>query len=234
MASPDYFQWVLGWRNFNALSNGYVGALAFSDYIWNPGENQATCAVGLDGIIHSDHHCGFNAYYEHHCTKLSHLHVALIRGRGDRFAIHPEGFRSEVAEILAFVGPADSLREAQAARYNVPFFEKPEEALKWALQEELGDTFPEDRRPPSGEEGSAVIFGGGNPILNTAAAVALAKKKNTLIQDMTRMFEDAVDEAPHIDEEFSTRYMIFMGLLALSLIAGFIIGIVQVGGVFVG
>jgi hypothetical protein len=145
---PDYFDWVLGWRHFNIDDDGTCHSVS-AQYIWQPGENRAECGRNATGeVVHEGHHCGLNCFYEPTNVMYGSLH-ALVRGRGDRFAIHPNGFRAEYAEIIAFVGgrhPSEKLKQA-AKLHGVPLFKRTWQAERYAKRKGLGEFFPKDRRP---------------------------------------------------------------------------------------
>lgn len=201
-SAPDYFNWVLGWRHFNIDENGFCHSVANS-YVWTPGENRALCG-GLSGAPHDGHHCGLNVFYEPTNVMYGPLH-ALVRGRGERFAIHPNGFRAEYAEIVAFVGgrhPSASLKAA-AKRYGVPLFKRTWSAERYAKRKELGDFFPKDRRPKRRE-----IFRSNREVVDW---------HEVPIGDMTN--------------PLTNRYTFFLILMWISVLIGFVYGgIVTLGG----
>lgn len=199
---PDYFDWVLGWRNFAILADGTCVS-PIVGVPWGPGENKAYCIMAGhrgEGAPHGNgHHCGFNAFFEPRGNYGG--DNTLIRGRGERFAIHPDGFRAEYAEIIAFIGGRDPSVEMKAAakRYNVPIFKRRWTAEQYAKKKELGDWFPKERRP----------------------------KRETIVP-IVPMQEADWNEIPIGDMNglLSYGYLIFIVVLWTCLIAGFLYGVV--------
>lgn len=201
-SSPDYFDWVLGWRHFQIGEDGTCRSCtpAGGGFVYLPGENKANCA-GFNDVVHSGHHCGFNVFFERDNVAYGSLH-ALVRGRGNRFAIHPNGYRAEYIEILAFVGgrkPSERLKKA-AKKYGVPLFKRHWDAKHYAKKNHLGEWFPEERRP-------------GREILRTNREVDW---NEVPVGDMT--------------DFLSNIYMIFIIALWSCIAIGFIYGALSAGG----
>lgn len=200
----DYFEWVLGWRHFKIDGDGQCHSVA-NPYIWQPGENQALCQ-GAKGAPHDGkwgHHCGLNCFYNSNNAAYGSLH-ALVRGRGDRFAIHPNGFRAEYAEILAFVGgrfPSENIQKA-AELYKVPLFKRRWQAERYAKKKHLGEWFPKDRRP---------------------------QRREIFRQDRNVDW----NEIPigDMSDLLSSHYMIFLMALWICVLIGFIYGAINIGGI---
>lgn len=181
-SAPDLCSWALGWRRFKIYANGYVGANQVRcGYIWEPkGEIRATCLLHQDGdiIAHGIHddescHCGFNAFHSYFDLqtyegkrKLDKLTIkgsptfeinGIIKGRGEKFAVHHEGFRCEYAQIVCLhddfnydgshidVFNRKSVVGNASLLYGVPVFRTHREADKYAKQ--YGDFIPLDLRP---------------------------------------------------------------------------------------
>lgn len=198
---PDYFEWVLGWRHFEIDGEGKCHSVS-APYTWSPGENRALCG-GSVGAPHDHHHCGFNCFYEPNNVMYGSLH-ALVRGRGDRFAIHPNGFRAEYAEIIAFVGgrfPSDNIKKA-AKLYKVPIFKRRWQAERYAKRKHLGEWFPKDRRP-KGQQ----VFRQSRDVDWNAVPIG----------DMSDLLTE--------------RYTIFVMVLWICALIGFIYGAINIGGI---
>jgi hypothetical protein len=204
-AVPDYFEWVLGWRSFDIGDDGRCGSRtpAGGGYVWAKGESRAKCnAYETYDAPHDGHHCGLNAYYEPKLNPYGTAH-ALVRGRGERFAIHPDGFRAEYAEILCFVGgrnPSDKMKAA-AQRYGVPIFKRRYQAERWAKKNELGDWFPEERRP-----------------------------KQEIFRSKREVDWNEVPIGD-LNDLLSNHYMIFVTSLWVCVLVGFVLGALNAGGV---
>lgn len=197
---PDYFEWVLGWRHFEIDGDGRCHSVT-TTFTWKPGENQAECQ-GSTGAPHEGHHCGFNCFYEPNNVMYGSLH-ALVRGRGERFAIHPNGFRAEYAEILAFIGgrfPNDNIKRA-AELYKVPLFKRRWQAERYAKRKHLGEWFPKDRRP------KGQVFRQSRDVDWNAVPIG----------DMSDLL--------------ASRYTIFVIILWICSIIGFIYGAINIGGI---
>lgn len=128
--------------------------------VWRPGANQAVCATpathetevgSREPVPASGCGCGLYAWHEYtdgigrfadEPTALK-SPVGIVRGWG-RMQLHPDGWRSEFAEILALVENGDSRMRNIAERYQVPLLparSMPEIAI------EFGDVVPHWMRP---------------------------------------------------------------------------------------
>lgn len=197
--APDYFDWVLGWRHFDIDADGICSSVV-NNYVWEPGENRARCGAPGGEVVHTNHHCGLNCFYEPTNVLYGSLH-ALVRGRGERFAIHPNGFRAEYAEIVAFVGgrfPSENLKKA-AKRYGVPLFKRRWTAERYVKAKRLGQWFPKERRPKRTE-----YFAGKERV---------ADWNEIPIGDMSDILAD--------------HYMVFVMALWICVLVGFIYGMVR-------
>lgn len=201
---PDYMEWVLGWKHLIIDQNG-IAHSDFGDAIWEKGENRSTHGgyTGAFGCPHEGGRCGWNIFYEkrHHQMSYGRANV-ILRGRGEKFAIHPDGFRAEWAEIVCFIGRGKKYKKA-GEYYGVPVF-------KWHWQAELylhrnntlGAYFPKDRRPKS---------------------ESFFRKERDVDWNEVPMGDM---EAP-----LTNGYMIFIIFLWISVIVGFSLGAFNIGGI---
>lgn len=203
---PDYMEWVIGWKHLKIDDEGVAISSIGDNYPWQKGENRASHFGVFHGCPCEGNHCGFNAFYEKDLCKMAYGRAnVVVRGRGERFANHPDGFRAEYAEILCFIGRGEHYQKA-AKRYAVPLF-------KWHWQVDqylrrhrvLGDYFPKDRRTEK------------EPI------------KEPIIR---KIREVDWNEVPIGDMQsvLTNGYTIFALVLWLAAIAGFILGALNVGG----
>lgn len=200
---PDYFEWVLGWKHL-ILDDDGVAHSGFGDTTWKKGENRATHngSPGAVGCPHSGSHCGWNVFYEkrHHQMNYGRANVVL-RGRGERFAIHPDGFRAEWAEIVCFVGRGPRYKKA-GEHYGVPVFKYHWQAEIYLRRNSvLGDYFPEDRRP-KGE--------------------SFFRKEREVDWNEVPMGD--------MESLLTNGYMIFIIFLWIAVIVGFSLGALNIGG----
>ena len=148
---------VIGFRTFEIRQAGEGILLPYGDfpYIWKPGPQEAKCLHRT--CRNSNNHqvpnpnpplsrgCGFHGLHEYRNV----YPLGVILGWG-RIQIHPDGWRSQFAEIVALINNVAKFAEMgeynenKAARmliqaknhYKVPLVDNPEDAL--AIAKELG------------------------------------------------------------------------------------------------
>lgn len=118
---------------------------------WNKGINKSLCVLAngedtdLFSSPHIDHDCGFNAFFEFSRSKeylergiIPYPIVGAIAGSGN-MQIHPKGFRSEQAQILALLVNDIDLKDKLkvlllkniSKHYAVPIFLKEQAFLEY-------------------------------------------------------------------------------------------------------
>lgn len=97
---------IYGTRSWNMKEtrNGPVlTGVTYQEYWWKPGINTAVCRLSGDVCEDDSHQCGLWAYHNGDTWGLKDI-TGIVRGYG-RTTIGTKGFRSEKAEIVAFVRP---------------------------------------------------------------------------------------------------------------------------------
>lgn len=141
VAEPPLFKKpLLGFRYWTLDLNNKVLLSVTSDVPWQPGVNYAAgCSNHSSPGLNCA--CGFNAWYD--LSSINNLHydyggkgavAGAIAGTGT-MAIHPTGFRSSEAQVLALLSSEktnddqrDLIKEI-AKRYSVPVFKDKNELL---------------------------------------------------------------------------------------------------------
>lgn len=176
--APDYMDWVIGWKGMNVGAKGLTGSVLHR--VMPPGEVQARHGAEQEmGCPHEHDHCGFNAFYEYSDAMRTN---AILRGRGERFAIHPDGWRAEWAEVIGLLLPNPLGRSMDdpilsskvheqylevAKQYEIPLFRNHTEAEIFLFEHpEIGSYFPVEKRPPFVSMANSVTltFHGAKPI----------------------------------------------------------------------
>lgn len=133
VASPPLFKKpLLGFRCWEIDCNNKVLLASTKQIAWQTGVNYAAGCKGHSSPSESCH-CGFNAYYDIESAKnsfysSSHAVIGAMAGN-KKIMLHPTGFRSSEAQILAlFYEPKQYTKEMTqvikeiASRYSIPLF----------------------------------------------------------------------------------------------------------------
>lgn len=136
---------ILGFRSWKyTTDNLFAMTLIARTVPWNPGVNKAICyspilhEKEIRMVPHSDHHCGFNAFFSLDDAELYRDQraedvsvVGAIAGAG-KMQFHQKGFRAAEAQIIALFAETSkkSLRFQRISEaYEIPVFQDKQEFL---------------------------------------------------------------------------------------------------------